>query len=195
MSSFTAEQVGIEIVRASLDWLDRFETAANAEWSGENTAAMKAALKEAGHQPGWPYCMTAAKAWWLAGYRAVGADPKAIAFIQKAFTPGVVQTALNLRAYVVQERPHVGALMLQRLRNTQNGHAGVVVLSGPKRFATVEANTAPGVARAAGTEREGDGVYLKPPKLLDFSPSSTGLWTMGFVNPIGSDDIATRLRR
>lgn len=190
MTTFTAEQVGIEIIRAAAEWLDLYEVRANAEWSDERSARFAQLLADAGHQPGWSYCATSAKAWWLTGYTRVGADARVLKYIRQQFTPGVIRTATNLKAFLVQERPLPGSLMVQRLGTTWKGHNGIVTLSGPKRFHTIEANTSPGIAKATGQEREGDGIYLKPPKLLDFTPSPTGLWLMGFILPQGSDEIA-----
>lgn len=191
--SFTAEQDGIEIIRAAAEWLDLYEVRANAEWSDARNDRFTKLLTDAGHQPGWPYCATAVKAWWLTGYARVGADKRALQYIRKQFTPSVIRTANNLKAFLVQERPLPGSLMVQRLGKTWQGHTGIVTVSGPKRLYTIEANTSPGVTKAAGKEREGDGVYLKPPKLLDFTPSSTELWLMGFILPHSSDDIARLL--
>jgi hypothetical protein len=192
MKSFTAENVGIEIIRAAAEWLDMYEVAPNAAWSSDKNERFQALLRRAGHQPGWPYCMTAAKAWWMMGYTTVGADARVLQYIQKMFTPSVITTYINLKRFVVQTRPQPGALLLQRKGTTPHGHAGIVVLSGPARFVTIEANTSPGVASTTA-EREGDGVYLKPPKPLEFK-MTPGLHTLGFVNPLGSAQIEALLK-
>lgn len=182
--SYTAEQVGIEIVRAAQPWLDTHEIASNATWSGPNDLTFRQKMKEVGHQPGWAYCMSFAKACWIDGYRAVGASKHTIALLQNLFTPSVIQTYDHVKHMVIQRQPPVGSLMLMRLGGTSKGHAGLVILGATKTFVTIEANTTPGVAKAAGGEREGDGIYIKPPKALDFTPRPTGLWLLGFLPPL-----------
>ena len=73
------------------------------------------------------------------------------------------------------EKPEPGFLAIWKSRFSDNGHTGIVVSVDGDEFKTIEGNTSPSTR---GSQREGDGVFLKTR-----SGGIGSLQLKGFLNP------------
>jgi hypothetical protein len=73
------------------------------------------------------------------------------------------------------KNPLPGDIVIWKSRFGDNGHTGIVVSVDGDKFQTIEGNTSPG---AAGSQRDGDGVFLK-----SRSGGIGSLELKGFLNP------------
>jgi hypothetical protein len=194
-ASFTALEAGLAVLDVAREFLDESEVKPNAAWSTPvKSDRLRTLMQQAGWREGWPYCASFVEACYGHAYERLGASDAVVALIRRFFTPSVMQTFTNCGSYAEHRDPAPGAVFFMQKAMSPLGHAGLVLLSGRLRFATIEGNTSPVIARAS-KEREGDGIYLKI-RELSFARTS-GLWLRGFLNPLGSgeaEELAERIR-
>lgn len=79
---------------------------------------------------------------------------------------------------MVSKSPERGDIIIFQVGNSWQGHAGIVVGSTPDSVSTIEFNTG---GTMNGSQRNGEGVYMKLRKYKDFPRSDSKLWIKGFV--------------
>lgn len=170
------------------------EIVSNKEWDDAKTKgidaralALKGMLKAAGHEDGWPYCMTFSKGVWVTAYTEFVPGNPAIAQIKKLLGPSVMESFSNcMNAGLIATVPMVGAIFFMQNGKSWQGHAGIVERVEDQFVYTIEANTSPG-ATATQADRDGGigtgGVWRKK-RSRDMTRNPNGLYLRGFLNPI-----------
>lgn len=170
---------GLAVLSVARQFLDMHEIQSNATWSRPtDSAALSQLMQATGWQPGWPYCAAFVEACWASAAQMIA--PAFVSLVRAKFTPSVMQTYRNVRAHVHQGIPAPGAVFFMQKGDSALGHAGIVVLSGPRVMVTIEGNTSEGLVEP-GRDREGDGLYtkLRPVACV----KSPGLHLLGFLDP------------
>jgi hypothetical protein len=184
-------KLGAIIVDIADDYERLVEVVSNARWDDPRTKGPDAIAKEfeqllkdhGGHQDGWAYCMSYARAVWVVAFKRAGASPAAIKRVKSLLSPSVMNSYNTVReAGLATKIPKQGAIMFMQNGGSWTGHAGIVTAVDGEVFHTIEANTSPTNAN----ERDGGigtgGVWRKK-RSLDFTPKKKGLWLRGFLNP------------
>lgn len=181
------------IISTATEFEGLVETRSNAAWDdlttpGLDQRAQKFAhiLRRAGHQPGWPYCMSFCEGIWIAAYEAAGASTEQVGRIREMLTPSVMASYTNAKnAGLITRTPAPGAVFFMQSGSSWQGHAGIVLRADAStHFRTIEANTSPG---AEQNERDGGaglgGVWRKR-RPLAFIQRERGLHLRGFLAPL-----------
>lgn len=126
-----------------------------------------------GWRAGMSYCMAAAFACYAAAAKELGLELP---------LDGSASTQTFYNDARLQERvsksPARGDIIIFQVGNAWQGHAGIVVGCTPDSVSTIEFNTG---GTMNGSQRNGEGVYMKLRKYKDFPRSDTKLWIKGFV--------------
>ncbi len=178
--------LGAKIVDVADDFEGLVEVRSNAAWrDAARGAKFKAMIKRAGHEDGWPYCMSFCEGVWRVAYEEAGRD---FSLLGKLLNPSVLGSYGNLKNAGINLRPAVpmeGAIFFMQSGSSGNGHAGIVTACDGKFLATIEANTSPSAVDVAA-DRDGGigtgGVWRKR-RLYDFA-KKPGLWLKGILNPM-----------
>jgi len=180
-----------KIVDIAEDFEGLVETLSNAEWDNlrtkgrdESAGTFEQMIKRAGHQDGWPYCMSFCEGVWVTAYEQSDACPNLISRIRRLLSPSVMNSYTDCaEAGLISREPQRGAIMFMQAANTWRGHAGIVSDVDGLWFRTIEANT----STSDANERDGKvgtgGVWRKR-RQLALVPKTSGLWLRGFLNPI-----------
>lgn len=184
----TSAQLGAEIVRQASLYQNLLETRPNTEWDNPATPEperalsnqLKAVMGEAGWEAPWAYCAAFAEGMVILACRRLGFEEVKISRIRKLMTPHVMTTARNLaKAGLLDDLPSPGSVWLARHRETDKGHAGIVVTrTDPYAMRTIEGNTV-GSFKDSASDRQGDGIFLRHRARL----ANGDLNTQGFFNP------------
>lgn len=124
-----------------------------------------------------PYCIAAAAACFEAAAKELGKNfPLAgKEVIGEASTQTFYENAKKMG--LTGQTPEVGDTVIFRLAQKWQGHAGIVVGVNPDSISTIEFNTS---GTVAGSQRNGDGCYLKLRRFADFQ-DKTKLHIRGYV--------------
>lgn len=175
------------IVDVADDFEGLVEVRSNAEWrDAARGKSFKALLKRAGHEDGWPYCMSFCEGVWRVAYEEAGRDFAALSAILNPSVMGSYRNAVEAGLSVRPAFPTRGAIFFMQMGSSGNGHAGIVTDFDGKFISTIEGNTSPTPGSAAA-DRDGGigtgGVWRKR-RLYDFTKRATGLWLRGVLNPV-----------
>ena len=187
MPAISATDIGARIVAVAARFVGLTEIAPNAKWDDLSTpgpdqraADLAKLLALGGWEPGAAYCASFVRGVWMTACQELGAPAVVLATIRRQLSPSVMQTFTRNQG-AVERVPVVGSMMLLQFGKSDRGHAGIVVQANAESYWTIDANTS-GVVTTAAKEREGEGVYRKPPRKLDFT-RRPGLWLRGFLPP------------
>ncbi len=188
MPPVTAAEVGARISGVAARYVGLTEIQPNAAWDDAATPApdtrardLVALLQAGGWEPGAAYCASFVRGCWLQACAELGAPDVVLATIRRQLSPSVRLTLVRNRGAVTRV-PTLGAMMLLQRGRTERGHAGIVVAANVWQYWTIDANTSGGLPTTAAMEREGEGIFRKPPRKLDFT-RRPGLWLRGFLPP------------
>ncbi len=166
------------IIDIAREFIGLYEIKQNSVWDNkEKSDKLLQLMKPTGFKPGYAYCMCFCLGMWRAAKQPV-----------YNMTPGVVDSFNKVKDKTTKI-PTPGSIFFMQLGRTAKGHSGIVVSYDEvsKRLITIEGNTSPANKTvSASADREGDGIFQKS-RILNFNPSSTGLFFLGFLNP---DNIA-----
>ena len=183
----TLDQVGALIVTIAERFVGLTEIRPNAEWDDAATPGpdprareLVNVLKFGGWEPGAAYCASFVRGCWLLALAELGAPKEVVQSVRRRLSPSVMQTFERNRD-AVTKIPVIGSMMLLQKGQTPQGHAGIVVAANAWQYWTIDANTS-GTIATAEKEREGEGIFRKPPRRLDFT-RRPGLWLRGFIPP------------
>lgn len=184
----STNSLGYEIVRCAKQYVGLKEVIPNKKWDDPTTPGPDARakkfeewIKKAGHQDGWPYCMSACKAIVKEALENLGLTPQYLWLLQ-AINPSVMQSFNNLNKIgKISKSPIPGSIGFMQKHLSQNGHAFIVERLQGNVLLTLEGNTSIGSTLEIEADRNGDWFTFKT-RPLSFSPSR-GLWIRGFWNP------------
>lgn len=121
-----------------------------------------------------PYCIAAAAACFAAACKELG---KKFPLFGTASTQTFFENAKKLN--LTGQTPEIGDIAVFRVGNQWHGHAGIVIAVKPESVDLIEFNTS---STVAGSQRNGDGVWLKCRQYKDFRKTDKPkLWLRGFV--------------
>jgi hypothetical protein len=170
---------GLVEIKSNTDWDDL-----STKGKDPHAETFKSMLKRAGHNDGWPYCMSFCEGIWVTAYSDAKASAKVIAKIRELLSPSVMNSYQKCReSGLISREPHRGAIGFMQKGKTWQGHAFLVSDVDAGWIRTIEANTSPGPDQ---NERDGGiglgGVWRK--KRSTSFVEKSGLWLRGFINPI-----------
>lgn len=181
----SSEALGARIIAVTSRFIGLTEIRPNAAWDDPSTPGPDQRARDlvdlltlGGWESGAPYCASFYRGCLLAAAKELGAPDAVLADIRRRYSPSVMETFEHNRG-IVSRVPTPGAMMLLQYKLTGRGHAGVVVKADAERYWTIEANTS-GHVGSDEADREGEGIFRKPPRALDFS-RKPGLWLRGFL--------------
>ena len=165
------------VINIAREFIGLYEIKQNSVWDDkEKSDKLLRLMKPTGFKPGYAYCMCFCLAMW----RAAG-------LATNTMTPGAVDSFNRVKDKTTKN-PTPGSIFFMQMGRTAKGHSGIVVSydEASKRLITIEGNTSPANKTvSANADREGDGIFQKS-RILNFNPSSTGLFFLGFLNPDNS---------
>ena len=178
-----------EIIRQASRFVGLREVVPNAHWDNPATPArdvtlsndLRAAMRPAPWQDGWPYCAAFAEGVVALALLSLGYQPYQISLFTSVHTPHVMT---NVRQFgkrnLLSSSPSLGALWLARHGTTDRGHEGICTSGVQMRtkMATIEANTSLDPAIPA-KEREGDWITTR----VRNTQKNGLLVTQGFISP------------
>jgi hypothetical protein len=179
------------IVAVAEEFEGLVEIKSNAEWDDPNTRGTDAhavkfeeMIKRAGHQDGWPYCMSFSEGVWVTAYEDAKASKTLITRIKSLLSPSVMNSFQACKdAGLISKAPKRGAIMFMQSGASWKGHAGLVRIAEGGWINLIEANT----SSSDANERDGGigtgGIWRKK-RAVTFVPKNRGLWIRGFLNPI-----------
>jgi hypothetical protein len=187
---FMTMKINDIIVATAEEFEGLVEVKSNAEWDDPKTkgkdrraVVFEEMIKRAGHQDGWPYCMSFCEGVWRVSYEQAGASSARRNRIAGLLNPSVMKSFRACAdAGLIERDPVKGAIMFMQKGGGGYGHAGIVVYVEANWFFTIEANTSP----SDPDDRDGGigtgGVWRK--KRIVTYGSRPGLHLRGFVHPL-----------
>lgn len=177
---------GKGIIELASQFAGLTEVRQNAAWDDlatkgvdERAKKLRAILEAAGHQPGWPYCMSFCRAIYIEAYRGTEHEKT----VRTILSASVILSWNNCKKQnLTNKTPKEGAIFFLQKGTSGYGHAGLVVADLGDTMKTVEGNTSAQPAKGEA-DRNGDGVYFKKRSTAIIGAKGTGLHLLGFLNP------------
>ncbi len=177
------------LIATATDFVGLVETQANAAWDDPKTIASEKAKSDllaktmkrvGGWTPGLPYCAAFDGAMVILTLERLGYQSAAKVFGAKWTAHCMTNVRRLKKDGIISDQPSVGGLMLMRHGASDSGHAAITAgIDGayPNRMlANIEGNTSAG---SAGSQRNGDGIFLKARNVRQ----NGNLATMGWLSP------------
>jgi len=177
---------GQKIIELASQFAGLTEVRQNAAWDDlqtkgidERAKRLRAILEAAGHQPGWPYCMSFCRAIYIEAYKGTEHEKTV-----RALLSAHVMTSWGncIKKKLTSKTPKEGAIFFMQKGTTSYGHAGLVVADIGGGMKTVEGNTSAQPAKGEA-DRNGDGVYFKKRSTEITGAKGAGMHLIGFLHP------------